>query len=336
MLCRGLPIPRYAGLQLGLPARRALIRAWSLRRPDVVHIVTEGPLGWSALSAARRLHLPVVTDFHTNFHSYSRHYGVGWLKKPISAYLRRFHNRADATLVPTREMRRELTSLGYRNVEVVGRGVDTVLFSPERRSAELRRQWGVGADGLAVLHVGRLAPEKKPELVLRAFAAMRERRPDARLVFVGDGPARAQLQARHPGHVFAGMRLGEDLATHYASGDVFLFPSVTETYGNVTAEAMASGLACVAFKYAAAAELMRHGYSGLLARPGDDEDFIAAAASLAGDAVKLAALRFRAREAVQGLDWNHVVTSLAAALEQTVRQHERRIDAKNALLIAPD
>ena len=132
VLSRGVPIPRYQGLRIGLPAKQALFRLWSLKRPDVVHIATEGPLGWSALTAAAKLKLPISTGFHTNFHSYSQHYGVGFLKKPIAAYLRKFHNRAHATLVPTEGLRRELAIQGFQNLRVVSRGVDTRLFSPAR------------------------------------------------------------------------------------------------------------------------------------------------------------------------------------------------------------
>ena len=136
VLSRGVPIPRYQGLRIGLPAKQALFRLWSLKRPDVVHIATEGPLGWSALAAAVKLRLPVSTGFHTNFHSYSQHYGVGFLKKPITAYLRRFHNRAQATLVPTEDLRRELAILGFENLRVVSRGVDTMLFSPHAEAIQ--------------------------------------------------------------------------------------------------------------------------------------------------------------------------------------------------------
>ena len=251
LLLAGVPLPRYQGLRMGLPAGGALARAWERWGPDIVHVVTEGPLGWSALNLARRLGLPATTDFHTNFHSYSTHYGFGLLKSVIGAHLRRFHNRALCTFVPTWQLREELRLDGYRGLEVVARGVDTRLFDPVRRSAALRRQWGAGEDDPVAIYVGRIAPEKNLPLVLSAFAAMRQRAPRARLVLVGDGPARAQLQRQHPEHVFAGMRVHEDLACHYASGDVFLFPSVTETFGNVTVEAMASGLAVVAFDYAA-------------------------------------------------------------------------------------
>ena len=113
MLARGIPIPKYEHLKMGMPARQALIRAWTARRPDVVQVVTEGPLGWSAVAAARKLKLPVITEFHTNFHSYTRYYGVGWLKQPLAAWLRRFHNKGDLCLAPTESLRAELQGIGY-------------------------------------------------------------------------------------------------------------------------------------------------------------------------------------------------------------------------------
>src|SRR5215471_14282867 len=141
-LVRGLAIPRYPDLKLGLPAKRSLERLWAFRRPDVVHVVTEGPLGWSALRAAAKLKLPVVSDFRTNFHTYSEHYGVGWLKKPILAYLRKFHNRTLCTLVPTEPLRSDLAAAGFRRLRVLARGVDARLFDPARRDEALRESWG--------------------------------------------------------------------------------------------------------------------------------------------------------------------------------------------------
>jgi glycosyltransferase involved in cell wall biosynthesis len=253
VLVRGAAIPGYDGLHFGLPARSRLHRLWSRQRPDAVHVATEGPLGWSAVSAARRLGIPVTSDFHTNFDHYSGHYGVGWLRRPVAAYLQRFHNRTAATFVPTREMSCALTARGYRQVEVIAREIDTACFNPSRRSAALRGAWGLGESGLAVIWVGRLAPEKNIPLVLAAFEKIRLTNQDARLIIVGDGPMRKSLQERHPDYIFAGMRVGDDLAAHYASGDLFLFSSLSETYGNVTLEAMASGLCMVAYEYAAAA-----------------------------------------------------------------------------------
>jgi glycosyltransferase involved in cell wall biosynthesis len=322
VLLGALPIPRYPHLRMGVPSKRALVALWSRRRPDLVHIATEGPLGWSALQAATTLKLPVTSDFRTNFHAYSRHYGVGWLAKPIVAYLRKFHNRTARTMVPTPALRDELVAHGFRNLRVVARGVDARRFDPARRSAALRRQWGVGDDGRAVLFVGRLAPEKNLAALVAAFDAMRAVDPALRLVLVGDGPARADLGRACPDAVFAGQRTGEDLVAHYASGDIFVFPSLTETYGNVTPEAMASGLAVLAFEHAAAAQLIRSGWNGLLAPCGDSAAFVRAAARLAGDRALAAELGRRARESALSLDWERVVAQIEAVFLEALHTPE--------------
>ncbi len=324
VLSRGLPIPRYKHLKMGLPARAVLQRMWAVRRPDVVQVVTEGPLGWSAVTAARRLRLPVVTEFHTNFHSYSSYYGMGWLKQPVEAWLRRFHNKGDLCLAPTAELAGQLMARGMRRVEVVARGVDTRLFSPARRSAELRESWGAAPHTLVAIVVGRMAPEKNLGLAVRAFDRLKAQLGgDARLVLVGDGPARAALQAERPDLCYAGMRTGEDLAAHYASADLFLFPSTTETFGNVVTEALASGLPVVGYDYAAAAEHVRDGHNGCLAPLGDEAAFVAAALRM-GSAALRAQLAGKARDSVLSVDWDAVTRSLAGLLGEVVLAHERR------------
>ncbi|MDP1898485.1 MAG: glycosyltransferase family 1 protein, partial [Sulfurimicrobium sp.] len=265
VLVRGVPVPRYRDLKMGLPARAKLLALWKQRRPHLVQVVTEGPLGWSAIAAAKELHLPVISDFHTNFHSYSKYYGAPLLGRAIGIYLRWLHNRAHCTLVPTDAMRHELSGMGFRNLQVLSRGVDTQLFHPSRWNRLLRQSWGVGDHRLVALYVGRIAAEKNLPLLIEAFRRMQTTRPNMKLVMVGDGPERAKLQAMHPDIIFAGMRVSEDLADHYASADLFLFPSITETFGNVVLEAMASGLPVVAYDGAAAREHIRHGENGLRA-----------------------------------------------------------------------
>ena len=317
-LVRGLPIPGYAGLKFGLPAARLLCRQWRAERPDVVQVVTEGPLGASAIGAARELGIPVVSEFHTNFHAYSRHYGFAWLENLVALHLRRLHNRSRMTLVPSHQLGVDLVRRGYRGVRVVARGVDTRLFNPARRSDALRSSWNAAGDDLVVAHVGRLAPEKNLSLVLSTFEAIHRYAPRARLLLVGDGPLRRKLEKAHPQHIFAGMRHGEDLATHYASADLFLFPSMTETYGNVTLEALASGLPVVAYRMAAAAELIRHGDNGMLAAPGAGDQFVRAAL----DFVTRPAARRRAAEAapqsVAALDWELIHDRLVVALRDAI------------------
>lgn len=321
VLTRGLPIPRYPHLRMGLPAKRALLSLWMKHRPDIVHVATEGPLGWSALQAARKLKLPITSDFRTNFHAYSRHYGIGWLHKPIAAYLRKFHNLAHCTMVPTPGLQAELTGMGFERLLVVARGVETQRFDPACRSPELRASWGALPDDPVVLSVGRLAAEKNLDLLAQAYHAMREVNPRLKLVVVGDGPEREHLRALCPQAVMAGARSGAELAQHYASADMFLFPSMTETYGNVTPEAMASGLAVLAFNYAAASELIQHGTNGLLVPFGDEAAFVRRAADMAANAAMVARLRAGARDSTLGLDWSLIVAQVEKIWQQLRQFH---------------
>ena len=325
-LVAGMPIPGYPELKSGLPARGRLLKLWTAQRPDIVHIATEGPLGWSALSAARKLKLPVSTDFHTNFQNYTTHYGIGLLQKPIAAYLRYFHNKAACTLVPTASLQRELELDGYQNVRVVARGVDAELFNPSKRDMALRTSWDADENTPVVMLVSRIAAEKNLPVVFQAFAKMREVDSRAKLVIVGDGPARAELQKQHPEVIFTGMQTGEALAKHYASGDIFLYPSLTETYGNVTVEAMSSGLATLAYDYAAAHQHIRHDVNGLLAPFDDTSAFITQAKGLISDMSRVQRLRLEARNTVASLTWQHIMGEMEAVLFDTVRaQGEKNV-----------
>ena len=314
----GLPLPGYPGLRFGLPAGRRLAWQWRQRRPDIVHVVTEGPLGWSAVSVARRLGIPVTSGFHTNFDRYSEHYGVGWLRPVVAAYLRALHRRTLATMVPTTALAAELAGSGIGGVRVVGRGVDTALYDPARRSPALREQWRAAEGSPVCLYVGRLAPEKNLALVRKTFAAIQASHPAARMVWVGDGPSARLLAREHPEHHFAGTRLGADLAGHYASADLFLFPSLTETYGNVVAEAMASGLPVVAYRSAAAAELIKDGLDGLAVAPGDERSYVAAVLELLAMPASLTAMGQAARQCMLPRDWSGVVASFEAVVQEVL------------------
>jgi len=313
---RGLPLPGYNDLQFGLPAGRLLKSLWNRSRPDAVYIATEGPLGWSAMRAAVRLGIPTLSGFHTNFHSYSRYYRLGWLQSMVLRYLRHLHNHTTGTLVPASDLKRKLDQLGFHNVDVLGRGVDTEKFGPRYRCAELRRSWGLDDRGLAVVYVGRLAAEKNLHLALDAYHAMRREGGKISFVLVGDGPLRTSLQREHPDLIFCGMKTGEELARRYASGDIFLFPSETETFGNVTLEAMASRLAVVAYDYAAAREHIIQGETGLLAPLGDAAGFVQNAIRLIGEPELIERLRTGARLKAASISWARVVDSFEQRLRQ--------------------
>ena len=318
---RGLPLPGYKGLQFGLPAGGLLRRSWMQHRPDVVYVATEGPLGWSAARIAQRLGIPVFSGFHTNFHSFAEHYRAGWLQQWIFRYLCRFHNRTIGTLVPCVDQRDRLQARGFKNISILGRGVDSQLFAPERRCAELRHHWGVSDNDLVALYVGRVAPEKNLQLAIAAYRAMRRFSVSMKFVIVGDGPLCATLQTQHPDLIFCGVHTGKQLAKHYASADVFLFPSETETFGNVTLEAMASGLVVIAYNYAAAKMHIRHGETGVLVPYGEPQAFVDSAVTLAREPQPLLRIRQQARESVVALSWQRIIerfeTLLTGALGQS-------------------
>jgi glycosyltransferase involved in cell wall biosynthesis len=314
----GIPVPRYHELRMGLPSTGSLKRVWESEPPHIVHVITEGPLGWSAVRAANALGIPVISDFHTNFHQYTAHYGMGLFKPIALRYLRNLHNRTRLTLVPTEALADDLKREGFRGLDVLARGIDTELFHPGRRRDSLRANWGAGPDDPVLLMVSRIAPEKNLTLALEAFEQARAQTPGARMVVVGDGPARSSCAKRHPDVHFAGMQTGETLAEHYASADIFVFPSLSETFGNVTLEAMASGLAVVAFDYAAAREHIVNGRNGRSVPRAGSSAFVDAVAELARDRLQTRRLGNAARDTALAVDWSRVFERYEFFLEQCV------------------
>jgi glycosyltransferase involved in cell wall biosynthesis len=319
VLMRGMPIPRYPELKLGLPSKKTLVKTWTLRRPDVVHIATEGPLGWSALQAAKVLKLPVTSDFRTNFQSYSKHYGVGWLRKPIVAYLRKFHNATACTMVPTRELMRTLSQNGFANLKVVSRGVDTKLFNISKRDTSLRSSWGATDDSKVLISVGRMAPEKNLDQVLKTYEALKSTGQAFKLVMVGDGPLKDQFQKRYPEIIFPGMLTQSNLAAYYASSDLFIFPSQTETFGNVTLEALASGIPVLAFDCAAARDWVQTGVNGWLVAENNPEGFAAQAVTIFNSKYLLEKITQSTRQQVVHLDWDQIAEQVESVFWDAIR-----------------
>ena len=316
MLCRGWPLPGYPGLQWGLTSIHRLTRRWRQAPPDVVYIATEGPLGLCALRVARRLGITVVTGFHTNFQQYLRQHGLTLFTRALTHYLRWFHNRSALTLVPSTSQRVELARRHFERLDLLPRGVDSQLFSPAKRQDALRQSWGLRENDIALLHVGRLAPEKNLDALKRCLDALQARYPARRfkLIVVGDGSKRAALEASLPEAIFCGQQSGHALACHYACGDVFLFPSLSETFGNVVLEAQASGLGVVAYDEAAAGLHIRHGYNGVLAMPGDEYAWIEAACWLLEDPETLRTLRLNARRHASRQSWPGIVEQFESQL----------------------
>jgi glycosyltransferase involved in cell wall biosynthesis len=327
MLVPGVPIPMYQDVRFGAPLPGQLRRAWIANRPDLVHVATEGLLGYRAVRSAVSLGIPVTSDFRTRFDVYTRYYAPALLTRVVRIYLRSFHNQCGLTFVPTDEMREHLEGEGFCRVEVSSRGVDAKALSPAHYSQHLRDSWG--NRGPVALYVGRLAREKNLQLAFKAFDALRARNPNAALVIVGDGPLRAELEAHHPYAIFAGTRRGLELSQYFASADIFLFPSLSETFGNVTLEAMASGLALVAYRSAAAGMHVKNGVNGLVVTPHDEAAFCEAAARLGGNPLLRRRLAVAARQTAAQLDWTQILAKFESAL---CRVADRAIDHEHALV----
>lgn len=311
---RPVAVPGYRQVRIGLPATRRIMRLWREQRPDVVYLATQGPLGWSAMRAARRLSIPVVSGWHTNFDHYCRDYGVGWLAPLVTQRLRIFHNRTAATLVPTHQQADELAARGFENLRVMARGIEGERYSPASRDSSLRRRWGADEHRPVALYVGRLAAEKNLTLLRDTLLAMQDARPDLVQVVVGDGPGRRSLQQALPDAYFTGFIDRQDLIRHYASADMFIFPSLSETWGNVVLEAMASGLAVVAFRHAAGAELIEHDIHGLCLAVDDPDGFRDAAVALCQQPARYARLGRAARQQALRYTWSAIADDFVSAL----------------------
>lgn len=310
----GFSVPNYPSIRMGFPAKGRLRRHWRENRPDLVHVVTEGPLGASAVSAARAEGLPVTSSFHTNFHAYASHYGVPPLRRLALAWLRHVHNKTVRTFAPTQELCDELEGLGFRNLGLLSRGVDLRSFSPSRRCLKLRAEWDAGPDNPVVLHVGRMAAEKNYPLLFRIYAQMQRANPKLRFVLAGEGPLEKQLRRDHPECRFAGFFSREEIGRYYASADIYVHASTTETFGNVLTEAMASGLACTGFNYAAARQFVRHGENGLVAPLGDEEALLRESLRLAGDTALRTRLSTAAPLSLREQSWERVIGRFEADL----------------------
>ena len=313
------PLPGYWEVKVAAPWPGELRRRWKRNRPDVIYVAIETPLGFSAVAAARRLGIPVVGGFHTNFREYLQKYGANWVGNLVWRYQKWFHDRLNLTLVPSPDARSKLEQSGFSRVSVLGRGVDTVLFSPARRSDPLRFSYGAKGDVPVALVVGRVSNEKNIGLAIRAFERMRQSCPEMVCMVVGDGPARAKLMRAHPDVIFPGYLTGVDLAACCASCDIMLFPSETETFGNVLLEGMSSGLAVLGYDYAAAGWHGSYGENLLKVKKGDEAAFLDAAVELL-DPVLRSKLSAGARRTAKSLGWPAIVAELESILREVVKR----------------
>ncbi len=323
-LVRAQKIPKYKYLQFGWPQLVKVGQAIEQFRPDVVHIVTEGPLGLAVQQTAKFQKIPVSSGFHSPFHDFSRFFDLVYLVKPIQRYLKWFHNNTALTIVPSADTQQALREFGVTcPLSIVGRGVETDNFHPKHRSESLRQQWGCGSKTKVMLYVGRVSPEKEIKVVLDAYMAMRHiQQQDVRLVIVGDGPDRERLQSFDLNNevIFTGSLQGVALYQAYASADVFCFASQVETFGNVVLEAMASGLPIIAYDYACANLHVVQHEMGWLSPLGNVTDLMQHMYQMPAQH-QLRKMGMLARAVAERIGWQYPVNQFEQALYQVVLPH---------------
>ncbi len=315
-----LPIPGRAEYRMPLGLSPRVRRDLDAFDPHVVHVSSPDPGGHRAVSWARSRHLPVLASVHTRFETYLRYYGVGFLEPVAVVLLRRFYRRCDALLAPSESMVQVLRQQRMgRDISLWSRGVDRTIFDPGRRDLPWRRAQGIADEELAVGFLGRVVMEKGLDVFAATMARLRDQGIAHRVLVVGQGPAHDWFRERLPEGVFVGFREGADLGRAVASMDLLLNPSVTETFGNVTLEAMASGLPVVAARAAGSMSLIEDGANGRLVEPGDIAGFAAAIAAYGADPA------LRARHGAEGearsraFAWDAINRTVADAYLRLVR-----------------
>jgi phosphatidylinositol alpha 1,6-mannosyltransferase len=323
-----LPVPGYPEVRLAVRGQAAVTELIERFRPDLVHCETEFTLGWMGRRAAGSAGLPVVSSYHTDFGRYAEAYGLPWLRRTVTAYLRRFHERSGRVYTPSAVSRRELLQLGLENVEIWGRGVDTTLFHPGRRSQSLRAEMGMGSR-FTFLYVGRLAPEKRVDVVVEAFRQASALVPEGviHLIIAGTGPREADLRAAAPsGVAFLGFLERESrLPDLYANCDAFVFASVTETLGLVVLEAMASGLPVIAAPEGGVRDHIRDGVNGLTYSAGDAAAMARAMVLLTTEWDFTRQLAHNARRTAEGLSWDRELDRLDASYREVCERGPRPV-----------
>ncbi len=318
----GLPFPRYPGLQASLPSPR-ILKELKAFEPDIIHVVGPACLGIWGTVASRLLHIPLIASYHTDFPAYMPLYGLNILKGQAWTLIRQVHNRALRNLCPSRHTLRELEANGIENLGLWRGGVDTSLFHPKKRSTAMRqRLTGGHSRAPLAVYVGRLGFEKhldRLQILLRSI-------PNLRLALVGDGPARAQLEQQYQSDrvVFAGFLKGEELAAAYASADVFVMPSTTETMGFVTLEAMSSQVPVLAARAGGTTDLIRDRENGILFDPMNSVTLVEGMRELLNDKALRQRLGAAGRKRAEQQSWEQETHSLLESYRATITMAAQR------------
>ena len=315
-----IPFRSEYRLARGLPtSARSRIAAFE---PTLFHVASPDALGFQALKFAQAKKIPVVATFHTRYDTYLKFYGVGFLANMMLAYFRKFYARCNRVFPPSQSMVDALVAEGFKNnMEVFGRGVDSDLFTPARRSLEWRHKLGVADDEVVVSFVSRLVKEKNTDLMIRCFQRLHSVGVKFRILIVGLGPEERTLRAALPDAIFAGFLTGTELARAYASSDIFFFPSESETFGNVTLEAIACGLPAVVADATGSRSIVEDGKNGFVQNAHDEHGFDRHLKALIEDQALRLTMSKAARKRSLEFNWDAILEKLVASFRAVSDQH---------------
>lgn len=324
---RSLSLPFYPELRLALPNYSYISSRLEQFRPDIVHIVTPFSIGFPGFWWVKKNEIPVVSSYHTNFDQYLKYYGFGLLSDLCWEVFRWFHNQTLRVYCPSENTRELLKEKGIKNLEIWTRGVDATAFHPDYRDTKLRNQYGVPEGKVLLSYVGRLAREKDLDVLMAAVDILNKSISDNfHLLLTGDGPFTDDIRAWAPKNVsFTGYKKGKELSAIYASADIFVFPSSTETLGNVLLEAMASGLPSIGANAGGIPYNLQHGVTGYLFEPGNAEEMAVRLRELILDSAKRVDMARTARTAAEQRSWDAVFKKLLLDYQKVIEMHGKPV-----------
>lgn len=314
----------YPECRLSMVTNGRVNRILAAFKPDLIHAVTEFNMGWAGVSYAARNKIPCISTYTTNFSQYLNYFKLDVLSNTAWEYLKWFHNQNDLTMCPSQDTKIVLQNRGIEKVDIWGRGIDGIKFSPLKRSELLRNKLGVH-EKIVLLYVGRVSLEKDLDILFGAYNKIKqEYSSEVALIVTGDGPMIEKYKSENSDVIFTGYQKGDELAVLYASADIFTFPSSTETLGNVVLEAMASGVSVVGVDSGGVRENIIDGFNGILCKPRDIKSYYNGIKMLIQNKELRNQIRKDAREYALKKDWEAIFDKLVNTYADVINKRKKQ------------
>lgn len=315
-----IALPFYKEYKFAYPGYKKFESTLKIFKPDIIHINSPCSLGLAAIKYAERNGIPVVATYHTHFPSYAKYYNIKQLEFISWNYLRKLYNRCDLVLVPSITIMNELKEQGFKTTEYLPHGIDLNVFNSSYKSNEWKKSLNI-QDKKVLLFVGRLVWEKDLQTLIEVYDHLTGLRDDVSFVLVGDGPIRKELEKHMPEAQFLGYQTGEELSTIYASSDLFVFPSTTETFGNVVLEAMASGTVPVCSNEGGASSSIRNNHNGIICDAKNSFDFSKKILALINNQTELKRISENCIDYASSQTWDNIFSMQYQHYLEVIKQY---------------